>query len=373
MRVRGRRCAMALNNDPRYDKGVKKLFGAYTEEDADGERTLYMDALESLLQDFEICPQLCERAEVAEALQQTANPDREGMSFHEFKKFLKKVGVNEFKKKDKYGVQFPDHDARHNALLQYLRCDDVDALLDHARACKKARRQRAHKQDARSSSRNRPSRSREGLQSDDGVKPAETMSLEERIKQRQEEAIAANRKKHEEEDARRKAEVDRRLAHASGPPADEDEQDQLESASRTRGAASDDGFGAGARPRSGGGVRPQSAGRARGAGGGERAGFGGWGGGGEDALRKIDERTADDSVWWVDGKGEDAPFRDDDVVRSRPRGGGEGGNGGAERMILDDDDDTLDGLIQVLRLRADPGLGFRACSFGLIQGFGLRA
>ena len=100
--------------------------------------------------------------------------------------------------------------------------------------------------------------------------------------------------------------------------------------------------------------------------------FGGWGGGGEDALRKIDERTADDSVWRVDGKGEDAPFHDDDV-RSRPRGGGEGGNGGAERMILDDDDDTIDGLIQVLRLRADPGLGFRACSFGLIQGFGLRA
>ena len=64
--MRGRRCAMALNNDPRYDKGVKKLFGAYTEEDADGERTLYMDALESLLQDFEICPQLCERAEVAD-------------------------------------------------------------------------------------------------------------------------------------------------------------------------------------------------------------------------------------------------------------------------------------------------------------------
>jgi len=50
------------------------------------------------------------------------------------------VAIYEFKKK-KYGRQFPTHDDRHNALLEYLRADDVDKLLEHAHECNMARRQ----------------------------------------------------------------------------------------------------------------------------------------------------------------------------------------------------------------------------------------
>eukprot|EP00277_Geminigera_cryophila_P042056 CAMPEP_0173102676 /NCGR_PEP_ID=MMETSP1102-20130122/37766_1 /TAXON_ID=49646 /ORGANISM="Geminigera sp., Strain Caron Lab Isolate" /LENGTH=209 /DNA_ID=CAMNT_0013997005 /DNA_START=181 /DNA_END=807 /DNA_ORIENTATION=+ len=128
---------MTLTNDPKYDRGVKKLFGAYTEEDENGDRILNNEALENILQDFEICPQLCEWQEVAEALQQTVKPDKEGMNFTEFKKFLKKVAVSEFKKK-KYDNRFPSHDLRHNAILAYLRADDTEALLERARECQMA-------------------------------------------------------------------------------------------------------------------------------------------------------------------------------------------------------------------------------------------
>ena len=82
-----------MSSDPKYDRGVKKLFGAYTEEDEHGERLLSNEALENLLEDFEICTQLAEWEEVAEALRETAaKPDKEGLSFNEFKKLLRKVG-----------------------------------------------------------------------------------------------------------------------------------------------------------------------------------------------------------------------------------------------------------------------------------------
>lgn len=47
--------------------------------------------------------------------------------------------MNEFKKK-KYERRFPTHDERHNELLEYLRADDVDRLLEHAHKCNMSRR-----------------------------------------------------------------------------------------------------------------------------------------------------------------------------------------------------------------------------------------
>ena len=41
---------MAGANDPKYDRGVKKLFGAYTEADSNGDRILTNDNLEYILQ-----------------------------------------------------------------------------------------------------------------------------------------------------------------------------------------------------------------------------------------------------------------------------------------------------------------------------------
>ena len=107
MSVLKRTGGMAATNDPRYDRGVKKLFGAYTEEDGDGERILKTEDLENILQDFEICPQLAEWEEVSEALHATVQPDREGMKLHEFKKLLRKVAVNEFKKSSYFLVYCP--------------------------------------------------------------------------------------------------------------------------------------------------------------------------------------------------------------------------------------------------------------------------
>ena len=41
----------AITNDAKYDRGVKKLFGAYTEEDVHGDRMLTNEALKNILQE----------------------------------------------------------------------------------------------------------------------------------------------------------------------------------------------------------------------------------------------------------------------------------------------------------------------------------
>ena len=279
----------AITNDAKYDRGVKKLFGAYTEEDVHGDRMLTNEALEAILQDFEICPQLAEWEEVADALHQIVKPEKEGMNFSEFKKFLRKVAVNEFKKK-KYNHRFPSHDARHNALLAYLRADDVDALLERARECQtlhsrnNASRDSQNTDDSCVSSRSNKSSSSKKDKKSPSVRPRapndgdshdfdhgdvdlrsnqvllnDLDTLEERIARKQEEALARLAEKNKEEDeAKRRAVGEIKMAHGAvpaGPASAHVPRPQSSSSSSSSSSKR------GARPQSAG--RPESAGRGR--------------------------------------------------------------------------------------------------------------
>eukprot|EP00961_Rhodomonas_salina_P124183 1673694-Rhodomonas_salina.1 len=57
-----------IMSDPSMDRGVKKLFGAYTEEDEEGERILSEQQLLNMLSDFSVAPELVDDDELSAAL-----------------------------------------------------------------------------------------------------------------------------------------------------------------------------------------------------------------------------------------------------------------------------------------------------------------
>ena len=385
---------MSSTNDPKYDRGVKKLFGAYTEEDDDGERILKNEDLENLLQDFEICPQLAEWEEVAEALQNVVQGDREGMNFHEFKKFLRKVAVNEFKKK-KYEHRFPSHDQRHNALLAYLRADDVDALLERAHECQmlqrsteedvghnqcspndsqtppRSKKSSSGKKDKKSSSSKQRKTASSGHENNDeesrgggGARNTEVReTVEERIKRKQEEALAAKRaEKTREEQMRRQAVEEIRIEYGQ----QQDVPRGVGAGGRPQSAASDgSSISRSSRPESAA-SRPESAARGRSGGsasGGERMESSMWGA--EDGaaalnlsgLRGIDEDKSGWSGGWADGDddGQSSEYAERGHVSfdehhvahvndapSSARGDGGGGGDDDEDVLIQEDDDEGD-------------------------------
>ena len=386
-----------MSNDPKYDRGVKKLFGAYTEEDANGMRILDTEVLKNILRDFEIYPGLCEGDEVSEALQQTVKSDKRNLKFHDFKKLLKTIAVNEFKKA-KYNLRFHTYEDRHNQLLAYLQCDNEKAVLERAQACQMARRREhggsddAGADDSMSthdssvvSRKSRPSSSKrtkkspppssssqhyssqDGGGEERGDEDENQETLDQRIQRRQDEAFTQLREKRKQEEEARRREVEQiATGHGGGGggggggvharPA---------SASRSIGSSGGGGGGGGGggdgstgRPRSAGakdaagrppsaGSRPQSGGKGKGSGGGMKE-LDGWAGGGDEGLADIDEHSAQDGGWKSEGQ---VSFHDEaemtgpsiqgDTERGR-RGDGSMSEDGEEDDGIPVDDDTSD-------------------------------
>eukprot|EP00292_Cryptomonas_paramecium_P019302 CAMPEP_0113674734 /NCGR_PEP_ID=MMETSP0038_2-20120614/7602_1 /TAXON_ID=2898 /ORGANISM="Cryptomonas paramecium" /LENGTH=119 /DNA_ID=CAMNT_0000591385 /DNA_START=84 /DNA_END=440 /DNA_ORIENTATION=+ /assembly_acc=CAM_ASM_000170 len=119
---------MEVDDGPtaRYEKGVKKYFTSFSQKDSKGVRIMDEQSMFDFLDSVGLIPNLLTDEEVLQELQSCCkNPDV-GLTWQEFKKYLKKLAVVEFKKK-KYDNRFPSYEQRYVALFDFIRADDDKA------------------------------------------------------------------------------------------------------------------------------------------------------------------------------------------------------------------------------------------------------
>jgi len=137
-----------MSSDSQHtSKALKKLFSAYCSKNEEGDKTMDWEALSCFLQDLRISPELLSPDETHAVLAETVKSGSNEIDFSEFKKFLRKLAIVEFKKKQ-YRNKYVAHDERFTALLAYMQIDRVDEML----ARRKGSQQKTEKRDSKKSS-----------------------------------------------------------------------------------------------------------------------------------------------------------------------------------------------------------------------------